>query len=145
MLVIAVGGELSVDVVQHPDVAGLLRHGQHKFVLGERKPDRSLSTVESLSAGFEFGHLKRLADWLSRSRIEADPPDIEEAAAAGYEVDGFSIRRPARLIVPVLAVGDACPRYHPARVRRTARIPSSENSRQRRRQSIGRQEKVRVW
>ena len=30
-------GELSVDAVQHPDVAGCLRHDQHKFVLGQER------------------------------------------------------------------------------------------------------------
>jgi hypothetical protein len=63
-------------------------------------------------------------------------PDIEKATGAGYEVDGFSIRRPARVIVPVLAVGDARPRntrrgYHEQRgfrVRRVSRPSGSDLS-----------------
>lgn len=41
--------------------------------------------------------------------IEADSPDIEEAAATRYEVDALSIGRPAGLVIPMLVIRDCDP------------------------------------
>src|SRR6516225_7765173 len=104
------GADLSVDIVQYPDVAGLFRCGYHEFVRGERKPDGPYPPGDHQSRAIEFRHLKRLRNRLSSRGIEADSPDIEEAARSGDEIDCLSIRRPARLIVPMLTISNAGPR-----------------------------------
>src|SRR5215469_5870725 len=77
--------------------------------MGERKPDRPYPPRNHQSRAIELRHLKRLPDRLSRSGIETDSPDVEKAARSGNEIDCPAIRRPWRLIVPVLAIGNACP------------------------------------
>src|SRR4029077_16610916 len=99
----------AVHVIQHPDAAGLFGHGHHEFVLGERKPHRRYPAWNHQSGAFKFRHLKRLPNRLSRVRIEVDSPDIEETAAPREKVNCPAIWRPARLIVPVLAVSNSCP------------------------------------
>ena len=100
----------AVYIVHHPDATGLFRHGQHEFVLGERKSDRRYPPWNHQSGAFKVRHLKRLPNSLSRGRIKVDPPDIEETAAPRNKINCPTVRRPARLIVPVRAVGNACPR-----------------------------------
>ena len=100
----------AVHVIQHPDAAGLFRHGQNEFVLRERKSDRRYPPWNHQSGTFKVRNLKRLPNGLSRGRIEVDPPDIEETASSRNKINCPAIRRPSRLIVPVLAVGNACPR-----------------------------------
>src|SRR5262245_30652477 len=43
------------------------------------------------------------------SQVEPDAPNVEKTCAIGEEVDRFTIWRPARLVVPILALGDARP------------------------------------
>jgi hypothetical protein len=74
---------LSVYVVQYPDAAGLIRHGQNEFVLRKRKADRRYPPWNHQSGTFKVRNLKRLPHSLSRGRIEVDPPDIKETAAPG--------------------------------------------------------------
>ena len=47
---------------------------------------------------------------LSAGRIEMDSPHVEDAATARNEVNHLSIGRPARLVVPMLAIRDLSPR-----------------------------------
>src|SRR6267142_937236 len=101
---------LRAHIVQHPDAAGLFRHGQHEFVLVERHPDRRYPQWNHQSVTFKVRNLKRLPHSLSRGRIEVDPPDIKETAAPSNKVNRPAIWRPARLIVPLLAFGNPCPR-----------------------------------
>ncbi len=82
---------LAVYIVQHPDAAGFFRHGQHEFVLGERKPHRRYPSWNHQSRPFNFQHLKRLPNRLSPVRIEVDPPDIKETAAPTEKVNGPAI------------------------------------------------------
>src|SRR6516164_11866956 len=100
----------AVHITQHPDAPGLFRHGQHEFVLGERKPYRRYPPWDHQPGAFKFRYLKRLPNGLPHGGIEADAPDIEEPAAPRNKINCPTIRGPARLIVPLLAVGNACPR-----------------------------------
>ena len=72
-----------IHVVQYPDAAGLLRHGQDKFVLSERKLDQWYPSWNHQARAVEFGHLKRAPNWFSRGGVEVDSPDIEKAAGCG--------------------------------------------------------------
>jgi len=73
---IAVHRELSIYVVQHPDAAGCLLHGQYELVLGERRSYRWYEAGNHQSRAIKFCDLERLADKLSCSWIEADAPDM---------------------------------------------------------------------
>src|SRR5215470_12619652 len=99
-----------IHVVEDPDAARLFRHRQHEFVLSERHSDGWYPSWNHQSGAFKFRYLKRLSDRLTGSRIEVDPPYIEETAAPRNEINRPTIRRPARLVVPLLAIGNACPR-----------------------------------
>src|SRR5215469_11497110 len=99
-----------IHIIQQPDAAGLFRHGQYEFVLGERKPDRRYPLWNHKSGVFKFRYPKRLPDRLTGSRIEVDSPNVKETAAPRYKIDCPAVRRPARFVVPLLAVGNACPR-----------------------------------
>ena len=57
----------------------LFRHGQHEFVLGERKFDEANLIRDHQARALKFRHLKGFSNCLSVSWIEADSPDIEEA------------------------------------------------------------------
>ena len=68
----------AVHIIQHPDAAGLFRHGQIELVLGERKSDRRYPPWNHQSGAFKFRHLKRLPNWLSRVPIEVDPQTLKK-------------------------------------------------------------------
>ena len=132
----------AVHVIQHPDAAGLFRHGQNEFVLGERKSDRRYQPWNHQSGTFKVRNLKRLPNGLSHGRIEVDPPDIEETAAPRNKINRLAIGRPARLIVPMLAVGNSCPRTtRRLGPRYSADSAMSASSPPPQRQSIGCQER----
>ena len=77
--------------------------------VSERKTYRGNVVGDHFAGVVECGHRERLSHRLALCRIKAYSPDIEEAAARGYEIDRLSIRRPLRFVVPAFAVRDAYP------------------------------------
>src|SRR5579864_6847677 len=62
------------------------------------------------SGSIEVRHSKRVAKRFARGRVKMNTPDIVETSPTRQKIDNSSIRRPTRLVVPILAVREPNPR-----------------------------------
>jgi hypothetical protein len=101
---------LSFHIIQHPDVAGNLCHGDHQPVVSEREPNCIHGLRNHRFRLSKCGYLEWITCRCALRRIEVNPPDIEEATAFREEINDFAVGRPAGLVVPVFTIRYPNPR-----------------------------------
>ena len=77
----------AVNVVEHPDVAGGLSHGQRHSDCGRRTAPRGkVVSPNAVSRAVEVGDLERAASHDSSRIIESQCPDVEQRAVSAPHV-----------------------------------------------------------
>jgi hypothetical protein len=71
---------LAVNIVKHPDVAGVLGYGQHETILRKREGYRGDEFRNHLAGAVERGNGEEISQRFASEGIEAYRPDVEEAA-----------------------------------------------------------------
>lgn len=82
---------LSFHIIQHPDVAGNLCHGDHQPVVSEREPNCIHRLRNHRFRLSKCGYLEWITCRCALRRIEVNPPDIEEATAFREEINDFAV------------------------------------------------------
>jgi len=100
-------GLLPLDILQYPDAPRDLRNRQHQPLRGHAHFRCLIGGCGHARRALKIGHSENLSDRFPGRRIEMDTPHVEETAPLGEEVNRPSIRRPAQLVVQILAFGDA--------------------------------------